>query len=64
MQKKVLQLNEPMANFTFAWDKKKKRKKTHQNSKLRRIREGLKKTDYLVTLIKRVGGYLAEITTS
>ena len=30
------------------------------------IREGFKKkqTDYLVTLIKRVGGYLAEITTS
>ena len=24
----------------------------------------LKKKDYLVTLIKRVGGYLAEITTS
>ena len=24
----------------------------------------LKKTDYLVTLIKRVGGYLAEITIS
>ena len=23
-----------------------------------------KKTDYLMTLIKRVGGYLAEITTS
>ena len=25
-------------------------------------REGLKKTDYLVTLIERVGGNLAEIT--
>ena len=28
------------------------------------VREGLKKTDYLVILIKRVGGYLTEITTS
>ena len=27
-------------------------------------REGLKKTDYFMTLIKRVGGYLAEIPTS
>ena len=28
------------------------------------LREGLKKTDYFMTLIKRVGGSLAEITTS
>ena len=27
-------------------------------------KDSKKKTDYLVTLIKRVGGYLAEITTS
>ena len=28
------------------------------------VREGVKKTDYLVTLIKKVGRYLAEITIS
>ena len=28
------------------------------------LREGLKKTDYLVTLIQRVGEYIVEITTS
>ena len=32
---------------------------------LAQLRDGFKKNpDYLVTLIKRVGGYLAEITTS
>ena len=36
----------------------------HPNTK-NKLREGLKiNPDYLVTLIKRVGGYLAEITTS
>ena len=28
------------------------------------VRDDFKKTDYLMTLIKRVGGYLAEITIS
>ena len=30
----------------------------------KKLRRGLKKTDYFMTLIKRVGGYLAEIATS